>query len=301
MLAISGSSGLVGYYLCVELVARGIPFKLLGRSTCNNNFLSMSTSFCFYDLSRPIDSSLRLFLEDVDIFIHLAALLPGSDNVLSDYFYCNSVASKSLFDLCSDVGVKNFIYFSSANLLRPSENGIVTSDSNYSLSLRQAPYLSSKIAAELLLLNTHSRTDLTIVRPSSVFGYNVRFGLFRNLYDSFMQSKTVRLKQNGLWSADFVYAGDVAKCLVRIIDDSISGVYNIGSGKVSTIHQVAQSFASILCNNDDLIVLEPPSEDPALIHSLPAVSCDQASSLLERKPLSLADGLRHAISTYGCF
>lgn len=300
MLAISGFSGLVGHYLCDELVARGIPFKLFGRSN-NKNFESVGSTFCFYDLTQPPDSSLRFFLEDVDVVIHLAALLPSSDNNLIDYFSCNSVATKSLFDLCSEVGVRSFIYFSSANLLNPHENGVVSSDSNYSFSLRQAPYLSSKIASELLLLNSSSPTNLSIVRPSSVFGHNVRFGLFRNIYNSFVHSKPVRLNQKGLWSADFIYAGDVAKCIVKIIEESISGVFTIGSGNASSILQVAKSFASVLGVEEDLIILEPCTEDLSFIGSLPAVSRDQAYSLLGRQPLSLTEGFRHAITTYGYF
>ena len=300
MLAITGCSGLVGHYLCDELVARGIPFKLLGRSV-NNKSLPISSSFCFYDLSKPIDNSLRLFLEDVDIFIHLAALLPSSGSHLIDFFSLNSVASKNLFDLCSEVGVRNFIYFSSANLLSPLENGIVSTDSNYSFSLRQAPYLSSKIAAELLLLNSHGLTDLSIVRPSSIYGHNVRSGLFRNIYNSFTQSKPIRLTHNGLWSADYIYAGDVAKCLVSLIEQRTPGIFTLGSGIASSIHQVAKSFASILSVDEDLIILEPFAEDQTTIGSLPSVSSNQVTSLLGRKPFSLVEGLRHAIGTYASF
>lgn len=300
MLAISGYSGLVGHYLCDELIARRIPFKVLGRNSYNK-FSLASPPFCFYDLAKPLETSLESFLDNVDTLIHLAALLPDSSSNPADYLSCNAVASKCLFDLCSGVGVRRFIYFSSANLLSPQDNGIVSSESNYSFTLRQAPYLSSKIAAELLLLNSTSSTDLSIVRPSSVFGHNVRGGLFRNIYNSFVKSQPVRLGQRGLWSADFIYAGDVAKCLMKIIEDSNSGIFTIGSGSVCSIHQVAKSFASVLGVDQDLIILEPSAADPSAIDSLSPVSSDQAFSLLGRKPLLLAEGLQHAISKYGCF
>ena len=49
------------------------------------------------------------------------------------------------------------------------------------------------------------------------------------------------------------------------------------------------------------LLFEPYDGDPSLLGSLPAVSCDQSVSLLGRSPLTLGEGLEHAISVYGSF
>lgn len=299
MLALSGASGLVGRYLCDELLDNGIPFKLLGRTFVDSPPFS-SVPFCFYDLTCSPSDSLRSFLQDVDVLINLAALLPNIACSHLDYFSCNSVAPKLLFDLCSDLGIGKFIHLSGANILQPVD-GLVSSNSNYSSTLRQPSYLSSKIAGELLLLNSSAVTDLYIVRPSSIYGYSVRSGLFRHLYDSLSQSKSVTLSHRGLWSADFIYAGDVAKCILGLLENVEPGVFNLGSGSVTTIHKVARMLVSLIGVKEDLIVLDPCSDDSALLGSLPAISCDQVFSLLGRQPFSLEEGLNHSISTYGTF
>jgi nucleoside-diphosphate-sugar epimerase len=299
MLALSGATGLVGRYLCNELIVNNIPFKRLGRDV-GNIFPSDRSSFFFCDLFRPLENSLYTFLEDVDIVIHLAALLPGSSFQLADYFYCNSVASKALFDLCSDVGVSRFIYLSGANIMEPLD-GVVTASSPYASKLRHPSYLASKMAGELLLLNTNSSTDLLIVRPSSVYGYNMRSGLFRNLYDSFSLSRPVRLSGNGLWSADYIYAGDICSCILQAIEKSATGALTLGSGTASTIHQIAKSFASLLGVEDDLILLEDYDDNSIPLGCLPIVSSEHVVSLLGRNPLSVSEGLKHAISSYGSF
>jgi nucleoside-diphosphate-sugar epimerase len=299
MLALSGATGLVGYYLCNELIANNVNFKILGRHSNNRFPFNKSLNF-FYDLSCPLDKSLYAFLEDVEIVIHLAALLPFSSSQHEDFFYCNSIATKALFDVCSDVGVSRFIYLSGANIMEPLY-GIVTSASPYASRLRHPAYLASKMAGELLLLNTNSCTDLLIVRPSSIYGYNMRSGLFRNLYDSFRLAKPVCLARNGLWSADYIYAADVCECILRAIENSLTGTLTLGSGSSSTIYQVAQSFASLLGVEEDLIRLEHSDDTSIPFDSLPIVSSEQAVSLLGRNPLSLSEGLFHALSSYGSF
>ena len=299
MLVLSGASGLVGRYLCDDLLARQIPFKVLGRSPAS--FLQeLNIPFCFFDLSLPFQDEylVRSFFEGVDCLIHIAALMPHPSRKLTDYYLYNSVASKVLYDLCSESGVNHFIYLSGSNILQPID-GVVTRHSCYSCSLRHPPYLSSKIAGELLLLNSSSATKLTVLRPSSVYGSGIRTGLFRNLYDSLARRTPLALSHNGLWSADFIYAGDVAKAILRLIDNSVSGVFNIGSGVSSCSFDVASNLVSVLGADDDLIVLEPFDGDPNSIGSLPVVSVDQFHCLMGHYPMSLSEGLDHAFREYG--
>ena len=284
--------------MCDELIASGVPFKILGRNPAPT--LAPISLYCFYDLTSPPSTDLRYFLEDVDTLINLAALLPGSNNSHIDFFSCNSVAPKLLFDLCSDVGVSKFIHVSSANILECSD-GTVNCNSPYSHVLRQPSYTSSKVAGELLLMNTTSSTELFIVRPSSVYGFNIRSGFFRYVYNSLSESKVVKLKDNGLWSADFIYAGDVSKCLLSMLETITPKVFNLGSGCLTTVHSIAQSFAALLGVSEDMILLEPLIKDISSIGSLPSVPSDQVPLLLGRPPLSIAEGLDHSISTYGSF
>lgn len=300
MLALSGASGLVGRYLCDELLDRQIPFKVLGRQPIAT-LRDSNIPFCFFDLSLPIHQPhLLSFLDDVDAFIHIAALMPRPSIPLIDYYLFNSVASKSLYDLCSESGVNHFIYLSGSNILSPID-GVVTSQSSYSFELRHPPYLSSKMAGELLLLNSSLSTNLSILRPSSVYGCGVRSGLFRNLHDSLACGSPFTLVDMGLWSADFIYAGDVAKAIIRLIENSIFGIFNIGSGVSSSALDVANNFLSILGADKDLIVLKPFDDNFAAPHSLPTVSAVQFYELMGHTPLSLSDGLDHAFSQYGYF
>lgn len=297
MLAITGSSGLIGRYLCDSLISRDIPFKILGRNLPNINGLTPDRIFPF-DLSQELDESLYSFLTGVDVVIHLAALMPSPGNEIIDYYLCNSVAPKSLLDICIQSGVRQYIYMSGSNFMQPV-NGLVTGDSPYSLSLRHPPYLTSKMAGELMILNTPSPSILTIVRPSSVYGHGIRNGLFRNIYDSFINQLPVSLSNEGLWSADFIYAGDIARVILHLINTSMPGVFNIGSGISRTSLDVAQTFANLLSVDHDLIHCRPSDPGLASVGSLPIVSSDQFEALLGHLPLSLEQGLDHAFQQYG--
>jgi len=297
MLALSGASGLLGRYLCDQLVFRGVPFKLLGRETNISPIIGCS-SYHYYDLACPLDDSLRYFLDDVDVLIHLAALLPNTASQDIDYFSLNSVAPKDLFDLSADSGVAKFVFLSGSNIMQPL-HGRVTAESPYAFSLRQPSYLASKMAGELLLLNSSSAPDLLVVRPSSIYGHGIRYGLFRVLYDSFVNGKPVTLSSSGLFSADYIYAADVATIILNLIEDSASGMFNVGTGFASSVHQVAMVLQTLLGIDERLILLDSFIDDLGSVGSLPVVSSVQATSLLGRSPLSLAEGLNHAIKTYG--
>ena len=154
MLALSGASGLVGRYLCYELIARQI-LQSIGSIACLNLARSKYTFLFFFDLSLPIEESLFRSFLTVLIVLSILRLMPHPSRRLIDYYLSNSVASKALFDLCSDSGVDHFIYLSGSNILQPID-GVVTHQSSYSSNLRHPPYLSSKMAGELLLLNSSS-------------------------------------------------------------------------------------------------------------------------------------------------
>ena len=298
MFALSGASGLLGFYLCSELLSRGIPFKVLGRAPFVHRDMS-SIPFCFCDLSQKLDvDSLSLFLDDVDTFIHLAAVTPYSSTHLIDYYSANAVMPKMLFDLCAPLEIGHFIYLSGSNIMKPV-NGFVDNGSSYSTALRHPPYLSSKIAGELLLLNSSSSTKLSILRPSSLYGYSIRSGLFRRVYDSLSRGIPFTLASGGQWSADFIYAGDVAQVIAHLAEHSIPGVFNIGSGVASTAYDVVKNFITILELSHDLINFESVSSfDPST--SLPPVSVDHFCHLIGTLPLSLTEGLEHAFEHYGC-
>ena len=191
------------------------------------------------------------FSQDVDVLINLAALLPNSWAQDIDYFVANAVAPSIVVCAHKQEFLSLFIYLV---LMFSAIDGLVTIDSGYSPFLRQPSYLSSKIAGELLLFNAPRKSSLYIVRPSSVYGHGVRSGIFRYIYDSFLHLRPVTLANFGLWSADFIYAGDVAKSILSLLDNIKPGVFNLGTGSVSSIHEVSQLFSLLMGADERLIV-----------------------------------------------
>ena len=80
--------------------------------------------FQFWDLSSPINESLSKFFDGVDVFIHIAAYAKFYKSI-ARLLCCNSVAAKSLFDLCSQMVLASLHILSGSNILKPVD-GIVT-------------------------------------------------------------------------------------------------------------------------------------------------------------------------------
>jgi len=51
---------------------------------------------------------------------------------------------------------------------------------------------------------------------------------------------------NGESHRDFIHVADICNCLMTLIENNVSGVYNIATGRSLTIRSVAESIRKIL-------------------------------------------------------
>ena len=167
---VSGSTGFIGSKLVTYLYKNDYDLRFLSR-----NYESKNTVQC--DLLN--DSIPLKALSNIDIVFHLAGFAHDTSNVseVKNYYKLNVNATVQLANLAVKANVKRFIFLSSTKaggVPHPNQ----CADENDQID-PECIYGKTKREAELKLLEIgkESNMHVSIIRPSLVYGPNVKGNL----------------------------------------------------------------------------------------------------------------------------
>ena len=169
---ITGATGFIGQQLVAQLKRQGEAIKVLSRS---QNF-EYETVIC--DLQR--DSIPDETLDGIETVFHLAGLahdVRDASEIEDLYQKVNTNATVQLAKLAVSSGVKRFVFISSVKAGGISTQGVCASEKDHGDP--EGIYGKTKREAELKLLKIaeESGMHVSIVRPSLVYGPNVKGNL----------------------------------------------------------------------------------------------------------------------------
>ena len=173
---VTGGSGFVGTALLKH--SSFSSALVIGRTkpSSDNDYVKIS-------LDAATDYS--VLLKGVDVIIHLAArahvMDDKSNNPLEEFRFINTHATLNLAAQAAKIGVKRFIFVSTAKVLGEKTSQSIRFTAFDSLC-PQDPYSVSKAEAEMGLqkIAQKSSMDLVIIRPPLVYGPEVK-GNFEKL------------------------------------------------------------------------------------------------------------------------
>lgn len=160
---ITGAAGFIGRYLGRTLGERHNVFGLVRNSSKLNHMTGVAV---IADLSDV--NFVSALPENIDCIIHLAQ----SDNYrdfpggVQDMVSINIDATAKLLQWAKKVGVKQFIYTSTANVYKKSSEAFMESHSTEPESF----YGATKLAAEHLAIQFHNFFQVDILRCFTVYG-----------------------------------------------------------------------------------------------------------------------------------
>lgn len=150
----------------------------------------------------------------------------------------------------------------------------------------QGAYAESKADAELLALA--SNRDVRIARISNPYGPGQRRMVIPDLAENALR-KDLRVRGDGTDLRDFVHVDDLVRALLLIAHEGERGVYNVGSGEVVSIGEVARRVAAWADIPAEQIHFEhPPGDRP---HSISKPSLDRLAALGYQPRVPLSEGL----------
>ncbi|MEQ1767049.1 MAG: complex I NDUFA9 subunit family protein [Methylotenera sp.] len=226
-ICVLGGSGFVGSAIVAKLDAAGYAVKVLTRRRDAAKHLFLLPNVQVVECNVQDYQALNSALRGVDAVINLIGVLHQSRQHSFNAMHHQLPAQ--LAKICVDLNIKRLLHMSS---LRAGKNA-------------PSQYLRSKGAGEAALLEYQHQLNITIFRPSIIFG---RGDSFINLFASLVKNLpiVVLAKPNAKFQP--VWVEDVASCFVSSIEntDTYGHTYELAGPSVYRFHELVKTVMATL-------------------------------------------------------
>ncbi len=242
---LTGATGFVGPYLVRELLDRKARIKVLTMDKARNlTGLEDEINLVRGNITDP--GSLQDIMKDMDIVFHLAAVSNVNYAIAHprETFEINVTGTLNLLEEARKNKIGKFVYISSSHVYGIPQ--YLPMDEKHPVSPRE-PYSASKASAEMLV-NTYALNYglmTAIIRPFNMFG--------RGQSDDFIIPSIIKQAQekdtielgNLTPTRDMLYITDAIRGMLVIAEHG-DGIYNLGSGRETSIKEVVETVINII-------------------------------------------------------
>ena len=298
---ITGGAGFIGRHLVAKLLHDKHEITIF------DNFSSSSKN----DITHLLEDGVGLVTGDIldydlllksmpnyDFVIHLAAQTSVSQSVANPKTTADIIVDGTVNVLksCVKTNVKNIIFSSSAAVYGNSINTLLAENAQLS---PLSSYGASKLVAEYNLLAFSKLFGLNCIslRLFNVYGngQSSEAGVIRKFLKNISKDVPIEIFGDGVQSRDFVHVSDVIQafyCAIRNIEAKRGGNYNIGSGKATSINELASLLLS--SKGKDLQLIHKPALEGEIKDSKADISLAE-NDIGYSPQMSLSDGLASLI------
>lgn len=235
-ITILGGAGFVGSSIVVKLDAAGYQVKVLSRRRETGKHLILLPNVQVVDCDMSDSHSLKKALVGSDAVINLVGILHETGK--NSFEKTHHQLPRLLAQLCEELGINRLIHISAlqANKHAPSA------------------YLKSKAAGEAAVNEFSKKLDITVFKPSVIFGRNDSFiNMFANLV-KFLPIIFLA-KPNAKFQP--IWVEDVAQCVVNALEntDTYGKSYELGGPQIYTLKQLVEKVMAILGKQRPIIGL----------------------------------------------
>ncbi|MBS3115387.1 SDR family NAD(P)-dependent oxidoreductase [Candidatus Woesearchaeota archaeon] len=245
---VTGGNGHIGFNVLKEVVKKYKNVYVLGRRISNKlAILIKENNVNIIKCDITDAESLSRFKNDfekIDVVIHLAAFVPKTkeaDNT-DTAMKINLIGTMNLAKLVKN-GSK-FIFISTCEVYGVPKTAIIREEHPLNpLSY----YGKSKANAELFLQSYSAKKEinLVILRLTSVYGPGELINrAIPNFISAAIINKSPIIYGDGSDKRDFIFIDDVVNYIIATIEQGF-GVYNIATGKIYSIKEIAEKIIKI--------------------------------------------------------
>jgi NADH dehydrogenase len=226
-ITVLGGSGFVGSAIVAKLDAAGYSVTVLTRHRERAKHLILLPNVQVVECDVLDYQALNSILRGADAVINLIGVLHQSHRISFNTMHHQLPAQ--LAKICADLGIKRLVHMSSLG------------------ASKEAPsqYLRSKAAGESALLALQDKLNITIFKPSIIFG---RGDSFINLFAKLIKLLPVVLLAKPNAKFQPVWVEDVASCFVSSLQniDTYGQTYELAGPKVYTFRELIQTVMDTL-------------------------------------------------------
>jgi len=222
-----GGSGFVGSSLVAKLDASGYQVTVLTRRREDAKHLILLPKVHVIECNLEDRQKLKQLIEGSDVVINLVGILHESGK--STFEQIHHQLPRRVAQLCGELGIRRLIHMSA---LQASQSA-------------PSAYLRSKAAGESAINEYSKKLDITIFKPSIIFGRRDRFF---NMFASIIKLLPVIFLAKPNAKFQPIWVEDVATCFVNSIENTASfdKTYEIGGPEIYTLRQLVEKVMLIL-------------------------------------------------------
>jgi len=297
---VTGGAGFIGSHLVAKLAEQGNYVRVLDNLSTgklsNIDALLKDGLVDFVKGDIRDLSAVKAAVSGVDVVFHLAAQISVPLSILNPKLNheVNAVGTSNLLNASKCDGVGRFVFVSSCAVYgEPVYLPIDEAHPTNPIS----PYAESKLISEQECLRRSREHEIesVIVRFFNVYGpkqgLNDYSGVIVKFIEKINQELPLKIFGDGQQTRDFVFVQDIADALLLASqNDDVNGqIFNIGTGKATTIKSLAETLLQL--TNSKVKLQFVPERSGDIKHSYANIS--KASELLGYKPeFSLTEGLK---------
>jgi len=250
---VTGGAGFIGKHLVRSLLEKNYVvtiFDNFSNSTKDSiaSLVSMGAKIIEGDIIRP-DEILDA-VKDQDVVIHLAAKISVQESISNptETFQVNVDGTRNVLNGCKKHSVKKIIVASSAAVYGESLPNVKLTEESKTNPI--SFYGKSKVKMEQIIKDfvLEHNINYIILRFFNIYGVGQSdeyAGVITKFIKNMTQNKPLEIFGDGMQTRDFVSVYDVINSIQNAISNYKSGIYNIASGKVITIKELAEMIISI--------------------------------------------------------
>ena len=249
---ITGGAGFIGSNLADHLVNAGHKVIVLdnfvsGKKINLSHHKKKNLKIIKIDIS--LNKKLNKYFKGADFVFHLAGLaeiIPSFKNP-KKYFLNNVLGTLNVLEAAKKEKIKKLIYAASSSCYG-NPNIFPTSESA-KIDLKH-PYALTKFMGEELVMNYASMFNMPNIsfRFFNIYGPRLKTsGPYSAVIGKFLTQKKNRkyltIVGDGKQTRDFIHVDDLADVFLKIIKSKhVNKIYNLGSGKKTSINTIAKIF-----------------------------------------------------------
>jgi UDP-glucose 4-epimerase len=250
---VTGGAGFIGKHLVKYLLEKNYAITIFdnfsnSKKESLSNLVKLGVKIIEGDIRKIEDIQNASVSQNV--IIHLAAKISVPESIKNpvETFQNNVDGTKNVLIASMRNNVEKIISASSAAVYGISEPNVKLTEDVDMKPI--SPYGESKRKMELEIKEFETKNDVNciILRFFNIYGIGQTpeySGVITKFIERVKENKSLKIFGNGLQTRDFVAINDVIHSIHNAIVYGKSGTYNIASGDITTIKEIAELIISM--------------------------------------------------------